>query len=318
MCPTARNDMDRPMETTDLALLILSPHSDDACMQAFALLHRVLFAGEVHMASVFTHSHHTSAELIPQPRREAVPALRLLEDVRFCERFGVRLHWLDLQDRPLDEYPAAGSRLVRHLRDRVLVLLDQFRCSSVVCPLPHGESVHPHHVAVYLAAVAAIAARPGTVLLLVDDQPYSRIPVHEDILVNGLEYVPRMADLNECDLLLKTEAMSEYTTQMRGRYFEAIKRPAPGDSKSYCSESLWIPSALKDDFSELRDPRTFVSAGSAVRTNRKPGLRQRTVRTSMLGATGTRQPEGRVSFVRTVRSGCVLRRLSEPDAAGSS
>jgi len=239
-----------------IGTLLAFPHSDDACMACTHLLSLGLLPEPLLLVTVFSFSYHVVKNLRAYVPRVLAPMVRVAEDTQFCENLGMLYRSLGCRDRRLGPPGSARySRVVRSVQRRLLAVVRRLRCKFVVCPFPNAsaESVHSHHTAVYEAAAAAVAQVEGTELLLVDDQPYSRMPIDARIKVNAVEYVPCVIRLSETDLRRKVEMMRKiYVSQMRPSYIESVAKPAPNDVSMCHSESLWIPAESMSNVRQLQ------------------------------------------------------------------
>ncbi len=222
--------------------VLFSVHADDICMSVTGLLRAGWFGARPVLATVYSLSQHVVDRIDRTVWAEHGPAIRRREDRRFCDAFGLDYRTLDLRDVPLAPGDlAARSEYRRGLREQVAALIVELGGSVVVCPLPHGRNVHPHHRAVHEAVVEAVGELHAVSLWLVDDLPYSRLPIDRPVICAGQEYRPTVVPLSETDLKIKMAAMAIYASQMRPAYFRAVRRPAPGDTTGRISETIWLP-----------------------------------------------------------------------------
>lgn len=224
-----------------MGTLLISPHSDDICMSSTHIINRGLLPEPLHLATVFSLSFHL-AESTTRIKRASIPKIRKEEDCRFCHEIDAAYHELgfyDSHDTNVNTF--YNARLDSGLERQLLQLLRRIQPTVVVCPMPGRLRAHTHHEAVFKVITAVISKKEDTTLYLVDDQPYSRIPLDEEIVCNGTNYIPRVIELSEVDLRRKIEMLKIYKSQMRDSYFQAIHNPAHGDDRMRYSESIWIP-----------------------------------------------------------------------------
>jgi len=127
------------------------------------------------------------------------------------------------------------------IRDRLVRLLTQLNCTSVVCPYPNGSSVHPHHRAVFHAVCDAQTAVRNLVVYWVSDIPYSHLPVDRPLVCRGRLYIPEIYAATPGEMCAKLEAMRIFDSQYPSRYFDRIQRSIPGDVRGRRGETLWVP-----------------------------------------------------------------------------
>jgi len=224
--------------------LCVSTHSDDSICFAWQMLARGVLPEPVHHVVVFSESQHITRSLVPEVLPERAKATRLQEDRRFCAYWGMSCHHLGFPDRSLDHRAVSPtSALVRDIARRLRSACARLRCSFVLCSRPWGTHVHSHHLAVFHAASALVREIRSLVLLLADDQPYSRIPLHATVSCNERQHRPLSINMTELQMRQKTLAMRAfYKTQMVDSYLLAARQPALGADGKF-SETLWLPSS---------------------------------------------------------------------------
>ena len=245
---------------------LISVHADDGAMEAWCLIRQEVFPRPLHLVTVMSRSNHVAQASATRLPRHSVSAVRRAEDRRFGRACGLFPHNLGFSDRA-PRSCRRHSALVERICGRLVRIVRRLQCSLLVSPFPHGENVHPHHLAVFRAAELAVTVLAGVELVLVDDVPYSRIPFGEKVVLNGTEYVPLVLHLSRDDLAAKTRLIRRcYGSQMCPRYFRALSRPAPGDRQASAGESLRVPAHLRAAFADrLRDPeRSPADEGVAV------------------------------------------------------
>jgi len=224
--------------------LLVSPHSDDICMSSAHIINRGFLPEPVHLVTVFSLSFHLAGS-IPQPCNFMVPKIRMEEDITFCQAIGASYHALGFYDGCLSQQGLKFSqRLINKLEHRLLRLIQQLDCLAIICPYPNynnGSQPHPHHEVVFWAVTQAIAKTTKTLLLLVDDQPYSRVSLTEKVRYQNTDYTPYVFDFDRMELNKKMAMMKIYKSQMREAYFEAVRKPAPNGNPQRYSETLWSP-----------------------------------------------------------------------------
>ena len=227
--------------------LLVSPHSDDICMSSAHIINRGLLPEPLHLVTVFSLSFHL-AGFTPQPDRSMVPKIRMEEDIRFCRAIGATYHALGFYDSYHWRQGLTFSQgLISRLEHRLLKLIHQLDCLAVVCPFPkgiNGSQPHTHHEAAFQAVTQASVKVTKTLLLFVDDQPYSRVSLDEKVGYNNTDYIPHVIDFDWRELNKKMGMMKIYKSQMRDVYFDAVRVPAPGGKSQRYSESLWVPSDM--------------------------------------------------------------------------
>ena len=228
-------------------MLWLSTHADDMCMAAGTILRGrwQLLPGVPRVVTVVSESDHCARDAQLGPPACGVRSIRKFEDRQFAALVGLELVELGFQDRYVAEPVHLDHALVHKVTARLLALAQERRARWLTCPYPSGPHQHTHHQAVRFAA-EAVAKETGATLVYVDDLPYSRLPLEHDLRLDGTRYVPLQLDLTGEDLAWKTAAMWLYRSQMRPKYFEAVRQPRRGDDGP--SETIWVPSGAATHF----------------------------------------------------------------------
>jgi LmbE family N-acetylglucosaminyl deacetylase len=190
------------------------------------------------------------AKLLDLRQPTKVSRIRLLEDLSFSKRIGVKFSCLNLpcsmlrnsrvimsSDWPLTYEQKTLDRLSLMLK-RVISMT---KAEAILAPWPYGSRQHIDHRLVQEAA-GRVAGETGVELLYVDDQPYSRRPLKTMVDGRGRRYSPVVVNLDASEMERKYRAMKLYGSQMTQGYMEAVRKPPPGSPDSENSETLWQPS----------------------------------------------------------------------------
>lgn len=242
------SSLSQPYSYSDSGTLLVSPHSDDIVMSAFHLLQNSILPIPWNLVVVFSQSNHVVNSFVPKPRSEDITGLRLDEDMQFCKTIGARLHILNLPDCAirhteaiLDPNFCLDFHVVDVIQRKLDYLADILSCNVLACSWPYGSVQHLDHRIVY-CAVSRVAVLSKRLLLLFDDQPYSRLPTTNPILdSNGIPYLPLVVPMKKQELDAKHRTMNLYVTQMCDFYHKAIDRPTPERLSTQPSETIWVP-----------------------------------------------------------------------------
>jgi LmbE family N-acetylglucosaminyl deacetylase len=179
-----------------------------------------------------------------------ISRIRLLEDLSFSRRAGMRLSYLNFPDSksrhgraildpnwPLANEDDVLGKLIPVLKN----VISRMKVQIIAAPWPYGERQHIDHRLVNESAVR-IAEDMGIGLFYLDDQPYSRRPIEKMVDVRGRQYTPVVTKLDPSEMSRKYSAMNLYSSQMVSEFFKAVRRPPPGSTHQYFSETLWQPS----------------------------------------------------------------------------
>jgi LmbE family N-acetylglucosaminyl deacetylase len=255
----------------DGGTLFLSPHHDDVCFNSFGLIWAQTFSKPMYLATVFTKSNYVAERrLWPFSNTFAwlkyrywtvfpntISIVRLKEDKRFCNMIGAEQLSFGLSDlrvrhsskeipnlsRP--DLPLEWS-VIREIQALLEKTLASIKVRTMVAPWPYGENQHLDHRLVNIAAVNLAISRPDLTLYLMDDVPYSRRPIRENVRVEGMagSYKPFVFHLDSELLELKFKAMKLYGSQMRDDHFQMVSNTSSfGDGNDSPSETLWLPNS---------------------------------------------------------------------------
>lgn len=222
--------------------VFVQPHSDDAVMFAGHMISQRLLPPPYFLLTVFSYSCYVVGDEFRKLRSDQIPPVRVEEDRRFCERFGLEYAGLGFHDAPLrrPENPEQREALKRTITRRLAECMRELGCGLCVVPRPSTGKQHEDHGIAWEAAFQATRDTRGLTLAIADDLPYSRNNVREPLAMNGDTYRPSLIHLTEEDLETKIDGLAIYRSQAPARYVEAIARPAPGDPNTSPSETLWI------------------------------------------------------------------------------
>jgi LmbE family N-acetylglucosaminyl deacetylase len=158
-------------------VLALSPHPDDIAFSVGGLLRWLAARTDITLVTVFTRNVWVPNLELPEPDEETVSRLRQAEDVRYCERVGVRRVPLGLPDAGLRGYddlterlaPRAEAEVAAAVREALAALLPDR--GALLCPLGLGG-----HVDHGIVRDAALAVEAGTArhVVFYEDLPYAR------------------------------------------------------------------------------------------------------------------------------------------------
>jgi LmbE family N-acetylglucosaminyl deacetylase len=178
-----------------------------------------------------------------------VSRIRLLEDLAFTKRTGMRFGYFNFPDskirhgRPIMDasWPLTGEQdVLTSLSSALQRAVSRMQVQVILAPWPYGPRQHVDHRLVSLAA-SRVADETGTRLLYLDDQPYARRPLETMQDYRGHSYVPLLVKLDHSDMERKYGAMNLYRSQMIPSYFQAVRRAPPGSIGEPNSETLWQP-----------------------------------------------------------------------------
>jgi LmbE family N-acetylglucosaminyl deacetylase len=193
-------------------------------------------------------------ELMDMDEPYKITRVRILEDLNFSRRMGVRFMHLGLPDskwrhgRPImDSTWLLGNE--QGIADRVCHALDpivsRLDVQVVATPWPYGERQHVDHRIVSECATH-IAERRSLRLLYLDDLPYSRRPLGVMSNTSGNLYVPITVRLSAEEMKAKLAAMGLYWSQMIPEYRQAVLNPAPESAERGYTETLWQPASAEN------------------------------------------------------------------------
>jgi len=224
--------------------LLISPHSDDICMSSAHIINSGFLPEHLHLVTVFSLSYHLAGST-QQPGNFMVPRIRMEEDITFCQAIGAAYHALGFYDGCLwNRSLKLKQRLINKLERHLLRLIQKLNCLAVICPYPNynnDSQPHPHHEIVFKATTQAVARAAKTLLLFVDDQPYSRVSLDEKVVFNNTDYTPQVVNFSRMELDSKMDMMKIYKSQMKDAYFDAVRKPASSGNSHRYSETLWVP-----------------------------------------------------------------------------
>jgi LmbE family N-acetylglucosaminyl deacetylase len=178
-----------------------------------------------------------------------ISRIRLLEDISFSNRTGMRFSYLNFpcskfrHGRAIMDprWPTTNEQeLMGKLLTALKNVISRMNAQVIVAPWPYGGRQHIDHRLVNEAA-ARVAEVTGVRLFYLDDQPYSRLPLGKMVDRRGLPYAPIVAKLDPSEMKRKYSAMSLYWSQMVPEFFRAVCRPPPGSPDQPFSETLWQP-----------------------------------------------------------------------------
>jgi len=179
-----------------------------------------------------------------------VSRVRLMEDIRFSRRMGIKFRYLNIPDskmrsgKPImdpDWSLANEQGTMDRTHGIIYDLISRVKAQAIVAPWPNGSRQHVDHRMVSEIATR-IAEETGVRLFHVDDQPYSRRPFETMTDRRGHEYIPLVVRLSVQEMKLKVKAMGLYWSQMVPEYWQAVLQRVPGSEEKYYSETLWQPS----------------------------------------------------------------------------
>jgi len=193
-------------------------------------------------------------KLIDMEEPYKISRVRLLEDVGFSRRMGLKFRYVILGDsqirrgRPIMD-PGWLLTNEQDTLDAVYRAVDnlvlRLNIQVIAVNWPFGDKQHVDHRMVSECATR-IAEDRGVKLLYLDDQPYSRRPLRVTKNAVGSTYAPMTVSLSTEEMKSKLRAMSLYWSQMVPEYVQAVLRPAPGSLGNAYTETLWEPLQRSD------------------------------------------------------------------------
>ncbi|HJV63296.1 MAG TPA: PIG-L family deacetylase [Albitalea sp.] len=198
------------------AMLVISPHLDDAVLSCGRLLAArpgstvlTVFAGVPRDARRLTEwdrrcGFASAAQAIAERRREDCAALAELE---------ARPRWLDFLDSQYGETPTVDA-VCEALRAAII------ECGPDVVLYPLGL-FHSDHLLVHEASRAALEAFPATPAMAYEDSPYRGMPglLQQRLgifLAQGLCATPARLEAQDAFAARKAQALRRYASQLAG------------------------------------------------------------------------------------------------------
>jgi LmbE family N-acetylglucosaminyl deacetylase len=229
-------------------VLALSPHPDDLAFSVGGLLRWLAARTDVTLVTVFTRNVWAPNLELPQPDEETVSRLRQAEDVRYCERVGVRRLALGLPDAGLRGYdddterlaPGPEEEMAAAVREALAAVLPD-RC-ALLCPL--GLGGHVDHGIVRDAALA-VATGTARQIGFYEDLPYARQLDETEIAAHvrriDVTARPHRFDLSPPLWRSKLEDLAVYRTQVREQDLDDLSAHARRVSgEGGLAERVWI------------------------------------------------------------------------------
>lgn len=245
---------------TPRAVVVLSPHLDDAALSAGGLVHQLTSRGvRVVLATLFTADEPAEApsETAERLHRlwggQRVMEARRIEDMEACRVLGAEPAHLELPDALHRQDPdgraryaslrslfRAPARSDRHLPAAIALALDTLEPGSLLlAPVAVGGHVDHRHARLG-AQLAAAAGRP---LALFEDYPYAEGRLALWRAKRGLHAY--MVPLEELSIAARCTAIEAYRSQL-GPLFgdrETMQRRVRGRISRLGGERLWLANA---------------------------------------------------------------------------
>lgn len=236
------------------SVVLLSPHSDDACFSA-TMLARTARVGVV--LTLFARSAYTAGTPcdLSSVNVSRVTELRRAEDMAFSAACGLEFHSLDLDDAPLrgvQPFQAPVPDAVPYVETPLMAWIDRLppSFSGGLLAAPAGIGRHVDHIAVRDAVIRNLKSLTRRFrVCFYEDLHYASDP---EKLSDGqaalLGAVPSgtmtmrvQIPLSDSDAAIKLSMIGIYASQLRSRP-TSLASFTPGGASEAPHEAIWVVS----------------------------------------------------------------------------
>ncbi len=235
------------------ALLVLSPHADDAALSVGGLLLRVGRRSAIQLLTLFGRSNYLRSSGCENDWR-LVSERRKREDTAFARRIGAHLDYLDFPEASLRlgyslakvfvDAEKARLSVPRDLMKKVTPVVERARPALILSPLGLGGH-RDHLIARNLART--IGRRQDLTVMYYEDLPYAAAVPERELLSHVRSFDsnlrPTLVSVEE-ELRSKLDNLTLYRSQIGIEEMKAVDVHARRWRDSGAAERLWPPAPL--------------------------------------------------------------------------
>lgn len=230
------------------AIIVLSPHADDAALSVGGLMQKAGFRSLIHILTLFGRSNYLRSTGFEKDW-QLVTERRKREDVAFATRIGAKLSYLDFPEAALRLGSSFGRIFVdgsqaqmsipRELMAKVRQVVERAKPQLLFSPL--GLGGHRDHLITRNLA-QTIGRRQNIPLVYYEDLPYATELSERKLLkhVRSLNSKLRPAYVSiESELESKLDNLTLYRSQIGIEEMEAVDLHAKRWHDFHAAERIW-------------------------------------------------------------------------------